>query len=181
MIRTLRSQLFATRVDVTATSPLPLSLVRHDGWLLSHNAVGRDGLACHQRSNGRPCRSEILNFIDMCSKGKSQAAGGAYAKLDNAWSHRVWLGRTDQSGENTIGTPTSLESLDGVTTARGPRTFLSSEGSRSLDFPGTRRGHKRYPCQLDCSLEVPWCLSGECTCTVPELLIDVQQYVSTAI
>ena len=50
MVQTLRSEVFAsTGIDETATSPLSLCLVRHVGWLLSHNAVGRDGSTCYQR------------------------------------------------------------------------------------------------------------------------------------
>ena len=38
-------------------------------------------------------------------------------KLDSPWSQGVWLGRTDQTGENIGGT------ADGVTTARGLKRF----------------------------------------------------------
>ena len=68
MVRTLRSRAFASRgIDVTTPSLLLTCLVRNAGWLMSHCAVGRDGLTYHQRLHGRPYKSEMPNFLEMWS------------------------------------------------------------------------------------------------------------------
>ena len=69
MGRTLRSQAFAsTEMDVTATSSRLPWLVRHVGWLLSHHAVGRDGLTRHQRFYGRPYKSKDMWTSLRCDR-----------------------------------------------------------------------------------------------------------------
>ena len=99
--------------------------------------MGRVACFCHQRLHARPFTSEMLNFLEVCSYWKSQAASGAYAKIDNQWGQGPWLGRTHQTPQGEQFSAQAIQEFVGPV--------------------GPRKGHKKYRRQLDCSRELRWC------------------------